>query len=265
MGLIKEYQHWNKPIYTWAVGDYTLNVPEGNFILFRQSGYQSYRRNNEHACPVIIRDPLDYLNLPNIKILPKEQKPKISFCGLAERNWIEGNWWAMKNSMVKMVNSIRKPYLGLSHPISGTGLRRKVLKLLSSSNEVRTNFLIRSSSDVRKNNSKRYRLEFWENMLESPYILCVRGAGNYSARFYEALSIGRIPVFINTDCILPLDDQINWKNHCLWVEGESCDIIVDKLNSFHQNLSKYEFEKLQILNRQLWLNKLTFGGFLRGL
>ena len=35
-------------------------------------------------------------------------------------------------------------------------------------------------------------------MLASPYILCVRGAGNYSARFYEALALGRIPVLVNT-------------------------------------------------------------------
>ena len=46
MALIKEYQYWNKPIYTWAGGDFTLRIPEGDFILFCHNGYQSMRRKN---------------------------------------------------------------------------------------------------------------------------------------------------------------------------------------------------------------------------
>ena len=96
--LIKEYGRWDKPIYTWAGGDYTYRVPEGDFILFRHSGYQSERRENEHAYPVIIRDPLEYLGLPDIKILPKGQKPKIGFCGLADRSWVDASWRSGKAS-----------------------------------------------------------------------------------------------------------------------------------------------------------------------
>lgn len=32
-------------------------------------------------------------------------------------------------------------------------------------------------------------------MTGSDYVLCTRGNGNYSIRFYEALCRGRIPVF----------------------------------------------------------------------
>ena len=73
LALIEEYSQWNKPIYTWVGGDHFYKLPEGDFILFRHNGYQSMRRKNEHAYPVIIRDPLEYLNLPGIKILQKEQ------------------------------------------------------------------------------------------------------------------------------------------------------------------------------------------------
>ena len=218
MALIEEYRQWNKPIYTWVGGDHSYRVPEGNFILFYHSGYQSIRRKNEHAYPVIIRDPLEYLNSADIKILPKEQKPKIGFCGLANKNLFDKSWRAGKNSMFKLVNSVRKPYLDLSHPISGTSLRGEAIKLLSSSKDVITNFLIRSKSGGQKINTEKNKLEFWENMLTSPYGLCVRGAGNYSARFYEALAMGRIPILVNTDCILPLDNEIDWKQHCIWVQ-----------------------------------------------
>lgn len=263
MALIKEYQYWNKPIYTWAVGDYTLKIPIGEFILFRQSAYKSYRRKNEHACPVIIRDPLDYLNNSEIKILPKEEKPRIGFCGLAESNWIDGSLRAGKISMSKLINSISKPYLDLSTPISGTRIRRKVLKHLSSSNAIETDFQIRSSSGGQKINSNTYKQEFWKNMLESPYALCVRGTGNYSARFYEAMAMGRIPILVNTDCILPLDNEIDWKQHCIWVEVYELDNICDRINTFHRMLSNDDYEQLQIQNRKIWFDKMTFHGFFK--
>ena len=261
LALIKEYEQWNKPIYTWAGGDHTYNVPDGNFILFRHCGYQSSRRKTEHAYPVIIRDPLEYLNLPGIKILQKESKPKIGFCGLADRNWIDGNWRAGKPSLYKLVHSFSKPYLNMLHPISGTALRRRVLRILSNSNAVETNFLIRSSSGGQKTSSNKYKLEFWQNMLESLYILCVRGAGNYSARFYEVLAMGRIPILVNTDCILPLDDEIDWKQHCIWVEDYELDNIINKIDIFHRKMSNNNIKQLQIQNRRLWIDKLTYYGF----
>ena len=261
LALIKEYEQWNKPVYTWAGGDHTYNVPDGNFILFRHCGYQSLRRKNEHAYPVIIRDPLEYLNLKDIKILEKETKLKIGFCGLADRNWFEGGLRSVKISIFKLINSYNKPFLDLSHPISGTRLRRNVLKLLSDSKEIETDFIIRSSSGGQNINPEKYKTEYWQNMLTSPYSLCVRGAGNYSARFYEALAMGRIPVLVNTDCILPLDDEIDWKQHCIWVEDYELDNIINKIDIFHRKLSNDNFKQLQIQNRRLWIDKLTYYGF----
>tara|TARA_Y100000588_G_C14248582_1_gene922494 strand:+ start:1235 stop:2257 length:1023 start_codon:yes stop_codon:yes gene_type:complete len=259
--LIEEYRKWSKPIYTWIGGDHFYRIPEGDFILFCHNGYQSIRRNNEYAYPVIIRDPLKYLNLSKIRILPKDEKPKIGFCGLANKNWIDGNWRACKNTIFKLVNSIRKPYLDLSHPISGASLRRTTLKILSNSNDVKTNFLIRYKSGGQTVNTEKNKLQFWENMLVSPYILCIRGTGNYSARFYEALALGRIPVFVNTDCILPLDDKINWKQHCVIINEKDLDSLGEIITNFHNNLSSDGYCELQRANRELWVKNLTFHGF----
>ena len=258
---IGKYLHWDKPIFSWAGGDYTLKIPNQNAFLFRQNGYQSLRRENEHAYPVIIKDPLNYLNWKEIKIVKKEKNPKIGFCGLASNNWIDTNLRAIKDYIFRSKIEVKKPYLDLSVPISGTNLRRKTLKILSNSKLVDTNFLVRSSSGGQKINSREQKLEFWENIISCPYILCIRGAGNYSARFYETLAMGRIPIFVNTDCILPLDNQINWKNHCVWVEDYELDNILKIINNFHAKLSDDEFAQIQIDNRELWIKKLTFHGF----
>ena len=210
---------------------------------------------------MIIRDPLASLDLEKLTVLKKETKPKIGFCGLTDKNWLVGNLRKVKTSIFKLRNEISKPYLNLNYPISGTALRGEVLRILSNSNVVETDFILRYSSGGQKTNTDKYKLEFWKNMLTSPYILCVRGAGNYSARFYEALALGRIPVFVNTDCILPLDDKIDWKQHCIWVEDYKLNNICDKINIFHRRLSDDDYGRLQILNRELWKEKLTYDGF----
>ena len=50
------------------------------------------------------------------------------------------------------------------------------------------------------------RTGYVENLVASDYVLCARGAGNFSYRLYETLSCGRIPVFVDTDCVLPHED-----------------------------------------------------------
>ena len=71
--------------------------------------------------------------------------------------------------------------------------------------------------------------------------------------------MGRIPIFINTDCILPLIDQIDWKKHVVWIEWKERDRIVEIVSQFHNNLSDKAFRDYQLRNRKLWLEKLQTG------
>ena len=98
----------------------------------------------------------------------------------------------------------------------------------------------------------RSRLEFLENLLESDYVLCARGYGNYSHRLYEALACGRIPLFIDTDCVLPFDFAIDWKRFCVWVDQVDLRSVADRVAEFHASISGEEFEELQVACRRLW-------------
>ena len=99
-------------------------------------------------------------------------------------------------------------------------------------------------------------IEYYYNIRESDYILCLRGKGNFSIRFYETLLMGRIPIFINTDCLLPLMNHINWTEHVVWIEWEERHQIGEIVAKFHDNLSREDFSQLQLNNRKLWLKKL---------
>jgi hypothetical protein len=107
------------------------------------------------------------------------------------------------------------------------------------------------------------RAQFLENLLGNDYTLCIRGAGNFSYRFYETLAAGRIPLFINTRCVLPLEDEIDWRTHCVWVEESELPRAGEILRQFHERITPEQFLDLQRRNRQLWQEKLSALGFYR--
>jgi len=100
--------------------------------------------------------------------------------------------------------------------------------------------------------SPQSQLEFAQNLLESDYVLCARGYGNYSHRLYEALACGRIPLFIDTDCVLPFDFAVDWKRFCVWVDQVDLRSVADRVAEFHASISGEEFEELQVACRRFW-------------
>ena len=112
---------------------------------------------------------------------------------------------------------------------------------------------------------KRVKKEFYQNICNTLYTLCIRGTGNFSTRFFETLALGRIPVFVNTDCILPFENEINWKEHIVWVEKNDLTEIGEKISDFHNGLDKDDFIQLQIKNRLLWEKYFSFPGFINKL
>jgi hypothetical protein len=108
---------------------------------------------------------------------------------------------------------------------------------------------------------RRVREEYVRNMVESDYILCSRGAGNFSYRLYETLSCGRIPVFVDTDCVLPYDFVAPWREHLVWVDESELASLGDRVAAFHEALSDREFEDLQRSCRRLWDEYIAPEGF----
>jgi hypothetical protein len=98
-------------------------------------------------------------------------------------------------------------------------------------------------------------------MIASDYVLCARGTGNYSYRLYEALSLGRIPVFVDTDCVLPYDFAIDWPSYGVWIDRRSVKHIGERVAEFHAGLSDEGFMELQRRCRLLWEEYLSPLGF----
>jgi len=106
------------------------------------------------------------------------------------------------------------------------------------------------------------RKEYYENLATGGITFCSRGNGNFSYRFYEALSFGRIPLLIDTDCELPFEysETIKWDNHIIRIpekeflnmdSKEFKDIILDGVCKISPKQ-----------NRELWKTMLSPEGYL---
>ena len=166
----------------------------------------------------------------------------------------------------------RKPIIGFCGYV-GTELRSRALRVLSESSHVTPNLVMHdqfwagalSSRFRRASRMRAAREQFVRNLVESDYALCIRGAGNFSYRPYEALSCGRTPVFINTDCVLPFDETIDWRRLCVWVESRDIDMIDRKIVEFHDALDEAAFQQRQHECRRIWEEWLSPSGFHRHL
>jgi hypothetical protein len=107
------------------------------------------------------------------------------------------------------------------------------------------------------------RREYLENMIGSDYVLCVRGDGNWSVRFYEAMCLGRIPVVVDTDLVMPYDFLLEWRDYGVWIDRSDIANIGEHVAAFHERLSEPEFEDLQRECRGLWERYLSPVGFFR--
>ena len=148
--------------------------------------------------------------------------------------------------------------------ISSSLLRFNILNQLKKSRSIETNFIkrIKYRAGVKNEIDKTITTkEFYNNLKESQYAVCVRGGGNFSVRFYEALAMGRIPLFINTDCLLPFLDYYNWKDHIVWVDLKERKQIIQFSLEFHKSLSQHKMNELFKKNRLFWEQNLTLKGY----
>ena len=264
--LIAKAATAGKKVLSWTGGDFGVKVPHfDNLIVLRQSGYRSKLPAYHQGMPVFIGDPMKrFYNREEIFLREKQDKPVIGFCGQSK-----GNWQKYLVDVARTSWRNTKYYTGLSpeepQDIYPSTLRRaRILDAIERDERLLANFIKREQYRAGANTpEERHRttMEFYDNMVQSDYVVCVRGGGNFSVRLYETLAMGRIPIFVNTDCLLPLSDEIDWRRHVVWVEEEEIAYVRNYILDFHSSISDEQFKFLQSENRKLWVEKLNLGVF----
>ncbi|MEP5253963.1 MAG: exostosin family protein [Winogradskyella arenosi] len=254
--------------YGYVAGDFGKSYGDfSNLVFFRMGGFRSQLSEQYKGFPVSLSDHYQRLYNTN-RITAREQQshPVVGFCGHAHFGILMRAKETYKSIKENVLRFLEQPTRGDYEPLFASAYQRaKLLKQLEDSPQIKTNFIYRSkyrAGAVSLKDRERTTMEYYNNIKQSDYVLCVRGAGNFSVRLYETLMIGRIPVFLNTDCLLPLEAHINWKNHVVWVEWEDRYHLSEYVYKFHNGLTNDEFKALQESNRRLWVEQLSVGGLL---
>lgn len=193
-----------------------------NSLIFRTSIHNSTKPKNYFSVPAFCND---LKKETDYFFREKNEIPTIGFCG------------------------------AITHNLRGMTIDRLNKSFLPK------NFLIRNSfwgGHVWGNN---VRTEYIKNSVNSDFIICVRGAGNFSYRLYETLCLGRIPLIIDSDISLPFDGLENYREDLLIINDLS-DIESTILNYWSKIENYQEVQKKLI---KIWDENLSPLGFIKKL
>jgi hypothetical protein len=258
-------QSHKKPVIIFNGGDYPANVPFRDVIVFESAGYRSTPDLRYHSAqPTFIPDYVRTYCQGKLDLREKRDIPTIGFCGQVSTSPLHTLYRKFKLTQrqrrYKQKKSKWEP-----PPFETTAFRTRVLKAFENQPGLKTNYVLRSryhGGDVNDEAlQEKNKIEFVENLVGSDYIVCMRGGGNYSLRFYETLSVGRIPIFIDTDCLLPFQDRIDYEKYFPIIDVEDLQNAAEIVREFHAGLSNADFIEAQKACQSLWEDHMTETGF----
>jgi hypothetical protein len=219
---LNSYKKLNKIVLVFLVSDTTktFKIPN-NVILYRTSLYKRKKNKKELLLPYIWE-----CYEKSEKPLPKTSKPKVGFCGNVNKN---------------------------------LGKRLTTIKALEQNKNIETDFILRKGFWAGKPNDEQLKMDYINNLIHSHFTICNRGRGNFAIRFYQALSLGRIPVLIDSDMVFPFEDEINWDEVIIKANNET--ELAEKIVLWWQNKSEEEVINAQLQCRKIYEKYLTAASF----
>jgi len=250
------------PIIILVGGDLSHSVHCDNAILFKVCEYGRTIRENVVVMPPYAEDLLENRTLITRK---KQAKPTVSFCGYAGFPTLKTRLrYYIKNSSLDLLSIITCDSQYRCYK-RGIYFRRKGMRVLEKSSLINTNFIVRSTFSGNKSlmnvDPATARAEFIGNITMSDFVLCPKGDGNASTRLFETLSLGRIPLIIDTDMILPLESILDYSKFSLRIPHTHIGQLSQIVSDFYHQITEEEFENMQKEGRRAFESFLRYDSF----
>lgn len=252
----------HKPLFIFSCGDFSDTVHfDPRIRVFRQSLYRSSMGPRDICIPTTTEDfPSEIL-----RVREKNEKPLVSFCGMggfrSSRSWTKyylQNLFHDLGALLK--SSLRARKLGVYW-------RRAMMHACERSSLVNSHFIIRRSYSGHVKSIEldptRARSEFIQSIVDADFVLAPKGDGNYSIRFLEALSLGRIPVIADTDVVLPFEDEIDYAKIIVRVPMNQIADTPRYIRDYYDALTDEEWRSRQQLARNTFEKYLKQDTFFR--
>jgi hypothetical protein len=233
------------PLIVFTLNDNPEPISVEGGIVIRPSLYKSKQLAHEIVIPALVEDVGAQFGFePRLKA---NDVPSIGFSGMVQLS----NWHLEMRYQLRLLYNRLQAMVGIISGAEFQGLyyRRKAIAVIEQSKKCTTRFNIRktfsANSKTIEGNPEQMRREFIESIQNSDLSLVVRGNGNYSLRFYEVLSLGRIPLYIDTDMPLPLSDMIDYDSCMIRVNYRDIHTIPDVVEAFWKNTTPEQYVAMQ--------------------
>ncbi len=255
--LAKQY---GKELVVFFYGDHSYREHIEGVIAFKWSAHAADMLPTEVITPVFFHD---LAKEREITWRHKGDKPRVSFCGYADFSSVKT---AAKYHFDNGLLNLRALVTGQPHLRAqkrGLYFRRKSMRILKRDPRIDCQFIVRSAffNQVQAP-PQALREEYLTNMQEADFVLAPRGDANISTRFFEALSLGRIPILIDTDVVLPLEKIIDYGKFILRVPHTEMHTLPERVVDFYDAISDDEFVAMQQRARETYLRYLEVGPFI---
>src|SRR3989344_6585483 len=249
-----------KKTIAFIAGDYAYKLHIDGAIVFKASAFRHGLRSGEIVSVSFTDDPYH-----GKAFTPhgKSERPIVSFCGFAEMTspltW--GKYFLTNTALDVSAAITGKPHL-TAHK-RGIYFRRKAMSLLEKDPRIETRFILRKTffGQAPKEETERHRQEDLENMSTADFALAPRGDGNYSRRFFRALSMGVVPILIDTDMVLPLEKILDYSRFIVRVPHTELHTLGERIVSLYNTLGEEEFKNMQRAAREAFLMYLRQDSF----
>lgn len=223
--------------------------------------------SNQIAIPALLSDdPVQKWYHGEWKPIIDFSTPTVGFCGQATENIFKWGKDLYRVSSLKWdiwrkkSNYLYVPFFMAAHH------RAKLLKSLQNSRIIKTNFLLRKKyrgGSKTLAEQEKMEFEFFNNIEQNLFTVSFRGFGNYSVRFFQTLAMGRIPVHIVTNSVLPFEKFISYDEIIVKVPFEERFKLDMYISDFMLTKSPEELVEIQKKCRQLWKDHFTLEGSLK--
>lgn len=244
------------PLLIDGVGDIEYPVRISNAYVLRIGGYRGRREPGSIIIPSYADDLLERCCGGALTLRTKSSAlPVVGFAGWAKLPMLQALRTHVKELSVHILGLFSEHYR--AHE-KGVFWRQRAITVLEGSSNIKRNFRLRNSfsgsAKTAEKNMAELRQEFVDTILQSDYCLDVRGDANASTRLFEILSLGRIPVIVDTERNFPFSDVIDYSTFSFTVDYRELDRLPECIEKFHAQISNEKFEDMQHKAREAYVN-----------
>lgn len=241
-----------------------VDLGQPDSAVLRTSMIASYAYTEEYAMPAWAADPWAGAAAT---ARPWAARPTVGFMGRVNPGAMHRMSGYSEGDPVPFGFARTDPRSGTLFPEPvdiGAALRRKALAGVERSPLVDARIVVRDAFFGHYDPGKRELLrgEYAEHLAGSDYVLCVRGFGNYSIRLFETMAMGRVPVIVESDLVLPCADVVDWDAIAVRVPYQDIDHVAEHVAAAHAE-GPLRFERRQREARAAWIDWLCVDGFAR--